>query len=51
MLSWVDCYAKANVETKHMIISRIIERVEIKARNKIHIKFKISLDQFMGKEA
>ena len=50
MLSWVDCYAKANVETKHMIISRIIERVEIKARNKIHIKFKISLDQFMGKE-
>lgn len=51
MLSWVDCYAKANVETKHMIISRIIERVEIKARNKIHIKFKISLDQFMEKEA
>ena len=51
MLSWVDCYDKANVETKHMIISRIIERVEIKARNKIHIKFKISLDQFMGKDA
>ena len=51
MLSWVDCYAKANVETKHMIISRIIERVEIKARNKIYIKFKISLDQFMGKKA
>ena len=49
MLSWVDCYDKANVETKHMIISRIIERVEIKARNKIHIKFKISLDQFMGR--
>ena len=51
MLSWVDCYEKANVETRHMIISRIIERIEIKARNKIHIKFKISLDQFMGEEA
>ena len=51
MLSWADCYDKANIETRHMIIARIIERVEIRANRKIHIKFRLSLDQFLGKSA
>ena len=51
MLSWADCYDKANIETRHMIIARIIEKVEIRANRKIHIKFRISLDQFLGKSA
>ena len=51
MLSWADCYDKANIETRHMIIARIIERVEVRANRKIHIKFRISLDQFLGKSA
>ena len=34
-----------------MIIARIIKRVEIHANRKIHIKFRISLDQFLGKSA
>ena len=51
MLSWADCYDKANIETRHMIIARIIERVEVRANRKIHIKFRISFDQFLGKSA
>lgn len=51
MLSWADCYDKANIETRHMIIARIIEKVEVRANRKIHIKFRISLDQFLGKSA
>ena len=33
----------------YMIIARIIEKVEVRAKRKIHIKFRISLDQFFGK--
>ena len=40
---------KANIETRHMVIAWIIERVEIRANRKIHIKSKVSLDQFFGK--
>ena len=34
MLSWADCYDKANIETRHMIIARIIEKVEIRANRR-----------------
>ncbi|MBQ6346605.1 MAG: recombinase family protein [Clostridia bacterium] len=51
MLSWAGCYDKANIETRHMIIARIIEKVEVRANRKIHINFRISLDQFLGKSA
>ena len=42
---------KASMETRHMIIVRIIERVEVRANRKIHIKFRISLEQFLGESA
>ena len=51
LLSWAECFDKADIETRHMIIARIIERVEVRANRKIHIKFRISLDQFLGKSA
>ena len=47
-LSWVDCFDKANTETRHMIMARLIERVELADGYKIHIRFKISMDQFQG---
>ena len=47
-LSWADCFDKANTETKHMIMARLIERVELADGYKVHIRFKISMDQFQG---
>ena len=41
---------KANTETKHMIMARLIERVDLGDGYKVHIKFKISLKQFLGQE-
>ena len=38
------------IGTKHLIVSRLIERVDVRTGYKVHIKFKISLKQFLGQE-
>ena len=48
LLSWAECFDKANTETKHMIMARLIERVDLGDGYKVHIKFKISKAQFEG---
>ena len=50
LISWAACYEKADIGTKHLIVGRLIERVEVSTGYKIHIKFKISLKQFLGQE-
>lgn len=50
-LSWAECFDAANIETKHMIVARLIDRVEVSHSYKIHIKFKISIEQFLGQSA
>jgi len=50
LLSWAECFDKADIGTKHLIVSRLIERVEVRTGYKLHIKFKISLKQFLGQE-
>ena len=50
LVSWADCYAQADIETRHMIIARLIERVDVATGYKVHIKFRISLRQFLGQE-
>ena len=50
LLSWAECFDKADIGTKHLIVSRLIERVEVRTGYKMYIKFKISLKQFLGQE-
>lgn len=50
LLSWAQCIDKADIGTKHLIVSRLIERVDVSTGYKVHIKFKISLKQFLGQE-
>ena len=38
------------IGTRHLIVSRLIERVEVRTGYKVHIIFKISLKQFLGQE-
>ncbi|MBR6030269.1 MAG: hypothetical protein IKP40_14390 [Clostridia bacterium] len=49
LLSWAECFDKADIETRHMIVARLIERVEVRTGYKVHIKFRISLEQYLGK--
>ena len=47
LLSWVDTFDEANAETKHMIIARLVERIEIGHGYKAQIKFHINVEQYM----
>ena len=44
LLSWAECFEAADIGTKHLIVARLIERVEVKTGYKVHIKFIISID-------
>jgi len=42
-----DTFDEANAETKHMIIARLVERIEINHDYEVEIKFRISVEQYM----
>ena len=48
LLSWAQCFDKADIGTKHLIVTRLIKRVDVRTGYKVHIKFKISRKQFPG---
>ena len=48
LIEWADLFDKANKETRHMILARLIERVEVGAGYKVTVKFKITYEQFLG---
>ena len=47
LLSWADTFDEANAETKHMIIARLVEGIEINHDYEVEIKFRISVEQYM----
>ncbi len=47
LLSWADAFDQASVEEKHMIIARLVERIEIGHDYEVEIKFRISVEQYM----
>ena len=50
LISWAECFEAADIGTKHLIVARLIDRIEVKTGYKVFIKFKISLKQFLGQE-
>ena len=50
LLSWAECFDKADIGAKHLIGARLIERGDVRTGYKLHIKFKSSLNQFLGQE-
>ena len=50
LLSWAECFDAADIGTKHMIVSRLISRIEVSSGYKVHIVFRISIEQFLGQE-
>ena len=47
-LSWADAFDQANPATKRMIISQLIERIDVGRNNQIHIQFRLSARQYWG---
>ena len=51
LLSWADCFDRANTETKHMIMARLIDRVELASDYKIHIRLRFPWISSWGRRA
>ncbi len=50
LLNWAEKYDEASFEQKHLIIAALVERIEVKRNYEIHIKFKVSAEQFLAQE-
>ena len=46
--TWAETFADANLETKRMILARLIDRVEVARGYKLNIVFRLTYQQFMG---
>ncbi len=46
IITWSEMYDTAGFEAKKMIVNCLISRVEVNRGYKLHIDFKIDLDQF-----
>ena len=51
ILSWVDRYDEISVEAKHMVISRLVDRIEVGNGYKVNIRLKVALEQLIEKTA
>ena len=46
IISWADMYDSASIESKKMIVSCLIRRVEVYRDYRLHIDFNIDFEQF-----
>ena len=51
LVSWADAFDEADPETRKMIISRLVERINIGTDYSISIRFRISMKQYTGEVA
>ena len=49
--NWVECYDESSVEAKHMVIARLVDRIEVSKGYGVHIKLKVALEQLVKKTA
>ena len=48
--TWGEIYDGAKAEVRHMIIARLVDRIDVDEGNKVTIKYRVSFEQFMSKE-
>ena len=48
MLSWAERYDDADCEARHLIISALVERIEVRRDNQVDIFFRMTAEQFLG---
>ena len=51
LLTWADRYDRASVEEKHIIISHLVEKVEVGEGYQITIQFKVAAESLVRKSA
>ena len=49
LLSWAGRFDEASYEAKHLVISQLVDRIEVKSNYEVSIHFRITAEQFLGK--
>lgn len=49
--NWAERYDEISPEAKHMVIARLVDRIEVGNGYKVHIQMKVELEQLIGKTA
>ena len=44
-------YDEITVEAKHMVIARLVDRIEVSKGYAVHIKLRVALEQLIGRTA
>lgn len=50
-ISALDRYDEIDVEAKHMVIARLVDRIEVGKDYTVHIQLKVALEQLIAKIA
>ena len=50
ILSWSECFDRANLETQHMILAALIEKIEVGRGYKLTIHYRLAAEQFFNVE-
>lgn len=49
ILSWADAFDTAKLETKHMIIATLIDKITVQSDYSLDIHFRVTIEQYWGK--
>ena len=49
--NWAEHYDEISVEAKHMVISRLVDRIEVGKGYTVNIRMKVAMEQLIGKTA
>ncbi len=49
--NWAEHYDEISVEAKHMVISRLVDRIEIGKGYTVNIRMKVAIEQLIEKTA
>ncbi len=47
----MDQYDESSVEAKHMVIARLVDRIEVSRGYEVHIKLRVALEQLVRRTA
>ena len=50
ILTWADVFDHVNTATKHMILSKLIEKIVVGKDGRLHIKFRLTAKQYLGEQ-
>ena len=49
LLTWAERFDEASYEAKHLVISQLVDRIEVRPNYEVDIHFRITAEQFLGK--